>query len=157
MPRCWLMKCEPSAYAIGDLARDGRTCWEGVRNYQARNLMRDDMRVGDGVLFYASNADPAGVTGIARVCREGYPDHFAWEPGHHYFDARSTAGKPVWYMVDIEFVERFPGTVALAALKAAAGLEQMMVVQRGSRLSVQPVTPEEFDIVVRLGRETQPG
>ena len=155
MSRYWLMKCEPSAYAIDDLARDGRTCWEGVRNYQARNFMRDDMRVGDGVLFYASNADPAGVTGVARVCREGYPDHFAWEAGHHYFDARSTAAKPVWYMVDIEFVERFPATLGLAALKAAPGLEKMMVVQRGSRLSVQPVTPEEFDVVVRLGRAAQ--
>ena len=90
-----------------------------MRNYQARNFMRDDMRVGDGVLFYASNADPAGVTGVARICREGYPDHYAWEPGHRYFDARSTAEKPVWYMVEIEYVERFPGTVGLAALKAA--------------------------------------
>ena len=156
MPRFWLMKCEPSAYTIDDLARDGRTCWEGVRNYQARNFMRDDMRVGDGVLFYASNADPAGVTGVARICREGHPDHFAWEPGHHYFDARSTAEKPVWYMVDIEYVERFPGTVGLAALKATPGLEKMMVVQKGSRLSVQPVTAEEFDVVVRLGRAMQP-
>ena len=109
MPRFWLMKCEPSAYTIDDLARDGRTCWEGVRNYQARNFMRDDMRVGDGVLFYASNADPAGVTGVARICREGHPDHYAWEPGHHYFDARSTAEKPVWYMVDIEYVRAVPG------------------------------------------------
>ncbi|MCE2543360.1 MAG: EVE domain-containing protein [Acidobacteria bacterium] len=156
VPRFWLMKCEPSAYTIDDLARDGRTCWEGVRNYQARNFMRDDMRVGDGVLFYASNADPAGVTGVARICREGHPDHFAWEPGHHYFDARSTAEKPVWYMVDIEYVERFPGTVGLAALKATPGLEKMMVVQKGSRLSVQPVTAEEFDVVVRLGRAMQP-
>ncbi|MYI73781.1 MAG: EVE domain-containing protein, partial [Acidobacteria bacterium] len=103
-----------------------------------------------------SNADPAGVTGIAKVCREGYPDHYAWESGHKYFDARSTAEKPVWYMVDIEFVERFPGTVGLATLKATAGLEKMVVVQKGSRLSVQPVTPDEFDIVVRLGREAQP-
>ena len=150
------MKCEPSAYAIDDLARDGRTCWEGVRNYQARNFMRDDMRVGDGVLFYASNADPAGVTGVARICREGYPDHYAWEPGHRYFDARSTAEKPVWYMVEIEYVERFPGTVGLAALKAAPGLERMMVVRKGSRLSVQPVTEAEFEIVVRLGRAVRP-
>ena len=150
------MKCEPSAYAIDDLARDGRTCWEGVRNYQARNFMRDDMRVGDGVLFYASNADPAGVTGVARICREGYPDHYAWKPGHRYFDARSTAEKPVWYMVEIEYVERFPGTVGLAALKAAPGLERMMVVRKGSRLSVQPVTEAEFEIVVRLGRAVRP-
>lgn len=148
------MKCEPAAYTIDDLARDGHTCWEGVRNYQARNLMRDDMRVGDGVLFYASNADPTGVTGVARISREGHPDHYAWEPGHHYFDARSTAEKPVWYMVEIAFVERFQATVALAELKATSGLEQMMVTRKGSRLSVQPVTQAEFDIVVGLGRAT---
>ena len=91
--RLWLMKCEPAAYTIDDLARDGRTSWEGVRNYQARNFMRDDMRVGDGVMFYASNADPAGVTGVARVCREAHPDHYAWEPGHRYFDARRHGGE----------------------------------------------------------------
>lgn len=148
----WLMKCEPSAYSIRDLERDGETSWEGVRNYQARNLMRDQMRVGDGVLFYASNADPSGVTGLARVCREAYPDHYAWRKGHKYFDARSTKDAPVWYMVDIAFVDRFPGTVPLATLKATKGLEKMMVTRKGSRLSVQPVTKAEFDVVVRLGK-----
>ena len=103
------MKCEPAAYTIDDLARDGRTGWEGVRNYQARNYMRDDMQVGDGVLFYASNADPSGVTGLAEIARAGYPDPFAWKKGHRYFDAASTKAAPVWYMVDIAFVERFPG------------------------------------------------
>ena len=150
--RYWLMKCEPSAYSIDDLARDGQTCWEGVRNYQARNFMRDEMRVGDGVLFYASNADPSGVTGLARIARTAYPDHYAWEPGHKYFDARSTKAAPVWLMVDIGFVERFAETVSLAALKATEGLEQMVVTQKGSRLSVQPVTRAEYDIVTRLGR-----
>lgn len=150
--RNWLMKCEPAAYSIGDLARDGQTCWEGVRNYQARNLLRDELAVGDGVLFYASNADPSGVTGTARVTRAGYPDHYAWVAGHRYFDARSTPAAPVWYMVDIAFVEQFPTTVALSALKATPGLENMMVTRKGSRLSVQPVSQAEFDIVVRLGR-----
>lgn len=150
--RYWLMKCEPAAYAIDDLARDGETSWEGVRNYQARNFMRDVMQVGDGVLFYASNADPSGVTGLAQVSRAGYPDHFAWRPGHRYFDARSTPDRPLWYMVDVAFVERFAETVPLAALKAARGLEQMMVTRKGSRLSVQPVTRAEFDVVSRLGR-----
>ena len=119
--RYWLMKCEPAAYTIDDLQRDGQTSWEGVRNYQARNFMRDDMQVGDGVLFYASNAKPSGVTGVAKVARTGYPDHFAWEQGHRYFDARSTPERPLWYMVDIEFVERFADTIALATLKAARG------------------------------------
>ena len=102
------MKCEPSAYTIDALERDGVTSWEGVRNYQARNFMRDDMRQGDGVLFYASNADPSGVTGLATIARAGYPDHLAWKKGHVYFDAASTKDKPVWYMVDVAFVERFP-------------------------------------------------
>jgi predicted RNA-binding protein with PUA-like domain len=138
MTRYWLMKCEPSAYTIDDLKRDGRTSWEGVRNYQARNIMRDDMQVGDGVLFYASNADPSGVSGLAKIVRAGYPE--------------ARQAKPVWHMVDIAFVERFAGTVSLETLKSTPGLEKMMVTRKGSRLSVQPVTKAEYDIVVRLGR-----
>lgn len=156
MPRrYWLMKCEPSAYTIDDLARDGRTCWEGVRNFQARNFMRDVMQVGDGVLFYASNADPSGVTGLASICRAGYPDHYAWQAGHKYFDARGTEADPVWYMVDVEFVERFAATIPLATLKRTPGLEEMMVTKKGSRLSVQPVTRAEYDIVTALGRSAK--
>ena len=153
--RYWLMKCEPSAYTIADLERDGQTTWEGVRNYQARNFMRDQMQEGDGVLFYASNADPSGVTGLARVAKAGYPDHFAWKKGHKYFDAASTPEKPVWYLVDIAFVARFPATVPLETLKATAGLEDMMVTKKGSRLSVQPVTKAEYDIVVKLGKKAR--
>jgi predicted RNA-binding protein with PUA-like domain len=148
----WLMKCEPAAYSIDDLARDGVTTWEGVRNYQARNFLRDQMQVGDGVLFYASNADPSGVTGLAEIARPGYPDAFAWKKGHKYFDAASTPDKPLWYLVDIRFVERFPEIVPLDVLKKTAGLEQMMVIRKGARLSVQPVTKGEFDIVSKLGR-----
>jgi predicted RNA-binding protein with PUA-like domain len=154
--RYWLMKCEPAAYTIDDLERDGRTGWEGVRNYQARNYMRDDMQVGDGVLFYASNADPSGVTGLAEVASAGYPDPFARKKGHRYFDAASTKAAPVWYTVDIAFVERFPDLVSLETLKSTKGLEQMMVTQKGSRLSVQPATKAEYDIVVRLGRQSKP-
>jgi predicted RNA-binding protein with PUA-like domain len=154
--RHWLMKCEPAAYTIEDLERDGRTSWEGVRNYQARNYMRDDMREGDPVLFYASNAEPSGVTGLAVIARAVYPDHFAWKKGHKYFDEGSSAGSPQWYMVDVGFVERFPAIVPLETLKATAGLEQMMVTQKGSRLSVQPVTPAEYEIVVKLGRAGTP-
>ena len=152
MPRrYWLMKVEPSAYSIDDLARDGSTSWEGVRNYQARNFIRDEMQVGDGVLFYASNADPSGVTGLAEIARAAYPDAFAWKKGHTYFDAASTPEKPVWYAVDIRFVARFPGTVSLETLKATTGLEDMVVTKKGSRLSIQPVTKREFEIVKRLG------
>ena len=142
------MKCEPAAYTIDDLARDGRTSWEGVRNYQARNFMRDEMQVGDGVLFYASNADPSGVTGLAEIVRAGYPDRF---------DASSREAAPVWYMVDVGFVERFANTIPLDLLKATKGLESMMVTQKGSRLSVQPASKTEFDIVVRLGRKKHGG
>ena len=150
------MKCEPSAYTIDALARDGTTSWEGVRNYQARNFMRDDMQVGDGVLFYASNADPSGVTGLAEIARAAYPDHLAWKKGHKYFDPKSTPGEPIWYMVDIAFVERFPDVVPLETLKATKGLEEMLVTRKGSRLSIQPVTKAEYDLVVRLGRGKRP-
>lgn len=135
----WLMKSEPSAYSIDDLQRDGSTHWNGIRNYQARNFMRDEMKQGDRVLFYASNANPSGVTGVAEVSREARP-----EPDD-----------PTWSMVDIRFVEKFPGIVPLDVLKETAGLEQMMVIRKGARLSVQPVTRREFDIVVRLGRRAK--
>ena len=155
MPRrFWLMKCEPSAYSIDDLERDGKTSWEGVRNFQARNFLRDQMQVGDGVLFYASSADPSGVTGLAEISRAGYPDQFSWTKGHKYYDEGSSPENPTWYMVDIRFVERFPGTVSLETLKQTKGLESMMVTRKGSRLSVQPVTKAEFDIVTKLGRKS---
>jgi predicted RNA-binding protein with PUA-like domain len=150
----WLMKCEPAAYTIDDLERDGTTSWEGVRNYQARNFLRE-MRAGDKVLFYASNAEPSGVTGVAKVSREAYPDRFALKKGHHYYDPKSTAEEPIWFMVDIAFVENFHRTVPLDKLKATRGLENMVVTKKGSRLSIQPVTKEEFDIVVKLGRAKQ--
>jgi predicted RNA-binding protein with PUA-like domain len=150
--QCWLMKCEPSAYTIDDLARDGTTSWEGVRNFQARNFLRDQMQVGDPVLFYASNADPSGVTGLATIARAGYPDPFAWKKGHKYFDEGTSKDKPIWYAVDIAFVEKFAEIVSLETLKQTKGLEKMVVTQKGSRLSVQPVTRAEYDIVARLGR-----
>jgi len=151
----WLMKCEPDAYTIDDLKRDKKTAWEGVRNFQARNFMRDQMQVGDKVLFYASNAEPSGVTGLARIARAGYPDEYSRKKGHHYFDAGSSKEKPLWYMVDIAFVERFPGTLPLETLKHTKGLEDMMVIKKGARLSIQPVTKAEYDIVVKLGRKTK--
>ncbi|NNK49056.1 MAG: EVE domain-containing protein [Gemmatimonadetes bacterium] len=149
MARCWLMKSEPEVYSIDDLERDGSTCWEGVRNYQARNLMRE-MEVGDPVLFYHSNAKPPGVAGLARVSRAAYPDHFSWEAGHKYFDPKSAADEPRWWMVDVEYVGTLNHFVPLDDLKAEPGLENMVVTKR-SRLSVQPVRPEEYDIVARMG------
>ena len=150
--RHWLMKCEPSAYSIEDLERDGRTGWEGVRNYQVRNFLRDDLQVGDAVLFYASNADPSGVTGLATIARAGYPDPFATRKGHVYYDPKSPVENPIWFTVDVAFVERFTAVVSLDKLKRTKGLEKMAVNQKGSRLSVQPCTRAEFEIVCRLGR-----
>lgn len=148
----WLMKCEPGVYSIDDLARDGVTSWEGVRNFQARNFMRDEMKVGDKVLFYASNADPSGVTGVAEMAREGYPDPFATRRGHKYYDPKATPDDSIWTMVDISFAEKFPDIVPLDTLKKTAGLEKMVLTQKGSRLSVQPVTKKEFEVVTKLGR-----
>jgi predicted RNA-binding protein with PUA-like domain len=149
----WLMKVEPGAYTIDQLARDGKTSWEGVRNYQARNFMRDEMKRGDRVLFYASNADPSGVTGVAEIVREAYPDPFALKKGHTYYDEKSTPDNPIWYSVDLGFVEKLPQIVPLDTLKETPGLENMVVTKKGSRLSIQPVTKSEFDIVVKLGRK----
>ena len=154
MSRCWLMKSEPNTYSIDDLERDGRTHWNGVRNYQARNLMRE-MEVGDRVLFYYSNANPPGVVGVAKVAAEAYPDHTARDPDGDYYDPKATDEDPRWYMVDIEYVEHLPEIVPLADLKAADGLEDMVVTKR-SRLSVQPVKPEEFAIVCALGGKDDP-
>jgi predicted RNA-binding protein with PUA-like domain len=133
----WLMKCEPGAYSIDDLERDGSTKWEGVRNYQARNFMRDEMKVGDKVLFYASNADPSGVTGLAEISRAGYPD----------------PEDETWTLVDIKFVKKLPRVVPLETLKSTPGLEEMVVTKKGSRLSIQPVTKGEYAIVVKLGKK----
>lgn len=148
------MKSEPEAYSIGDLRRDGSTFWNGVRNYQARNFMRDGMRPGDMVLFYHSSTEVPGVAGIARVSRAGYPDHTARDPQGEYYDPRASDEDPRWYMVDIEFVEAFPEVVPLDTLRRTPGLEEMPLVNR-SRLSVQPVTPEEFRIILGLARKQE--
>ena len=153
--RYWLMKCEPEAYSIDDLARDGSTCWEGVRNFQARNYLRDDFQVGDGVLFYASNSVPSGVAGLAEVSRAAYPDSFAFDKEHDYFDPKSDPENPTWYMVDVKFVEKFPEIIPLEALKETPGLEEMMVIRKGMRLSIQPVAKPEFEIVKKLGRAAE--
>ncbi len=148
----WLMKSEPDVFSIDDLKRDGRTHWDGVRNYQARNFMRDEMSVGDGVLFYHSNANPPGVAGLARIVKEGYPDHTAFDPKDDHYDPKSSPGNPRWFMVDVEFAEKFPRLVPLRELGETPGLEEMVVNKR-SRLSVQPVRPEEFEIVRKLAKK----
>ncbi len=149
MARHWLVKTEPGVYSVEDLERDGRTSWEGVRNYQARNLMRE-MSVGDPVLVYHSNASPPGVAGLARVVRAAYPDDSARDPESPYYDPRATPEDPRWWTVDVAWVRTFPRFVPLAALKEEPALCDMTVTTR-SRLSVQPVRDSEYEIVRRLG------
>ncbi|MDQ3604764.1 MAG: EVE domain-containing protein [Gemmatimonadota bacterium] len=151
MAKYWLMKTEPGSYSIDDLRHEGRTAWEGVRNYQARNFVRDEMQVGDGVLLYHSSAEPPGVAGLARVARSGYPDRTAQDTSSKYFDPKASEEDPRWFLVDIEFEEKFPEIVSLATLRETPGLEKMLVINK-SRLSVQPVTEAEYRIVRELGQ-----
>ena len=153
MPGHWLIKSEPESYSIDDLERDKRTFWAGVRNYQARNFMRDGMKVGDLVLFYHSGGDAPGapgVAGIARVCREAYPDHTALDKKDERFDPKATKDNPIWMMVDVEFVEKFAQPVSLKAMKAEPKLKDMIVLQRGQRPSVQPVSAAHFQLVRKM-------
>lgn len=150
--RYWLMKTEPDVYSIDDLERDGRTSWDGVRNYQARNLLRDDVKKGDAILFYHSSTTPPGIAGIAKVSRAAYPDPTAADPKSPYFDAKAPRDAPRWYSVEVELVERFPEILALDRLKSEPRLEGMLVTKRGQRLSVQPVDPEHWRIVLEIGR-----
>ena len=150
--RYWLLKSEPSSFSFDDLlaAPDRTTCWDGVRNYQARNFMRDDMRVGDLVFYYHSGAEPA-ITGVAEVVRAAYPDHTAFDPADPHHDPKSQADAPIWMMVDVRAVERLDPPITLDELRATEGLDGLELLRRGSRLSVQPVTAEEWAAVLRLG------
>lgn len=150
--RHWLMKTEPSTYSIDDLERERKTPWSGVRNFQARNFMRDEMRVGDVVLFYHSSTDPAGVAGLARVASEPYPDPTQFDCKGPYFEPRATPGKPVWFLVDVTFVRKLRRLIPLTELRAMRPLAKMLLLQRGSRLSIQPVAPTEFAAILKAER-----
>jgi predicted RNA-binding protein with PUA-like domain len=157
--RYWLMKSEPDTFSIADLERRGRSEWEGVRNYQARNFMRDEMAVGDLALFYHSNASPPGVVGVARIASEARPDHHAFDPDSPYYDPDSDPDDPRWWMVDVEYVETLPEFVSLDTLKAEANgpkapLSGLLVARRGQRLSIQPVDKAHFARILRLGQAT---
>jgi predicted RNA-binding protein with PUA-like domain len=155
-PRYWLFKSEPSSYSYDDLeTEDDQTAeWDGVRNYQARNFMRDDMKVGDRVLFYHSSAKPTAVVGTARIVREAYPDATAWDPEDKHYDPKSSPGETVWTVVEIQAEERLPSPVTLAAVKGNLKLKEMLLIRKGQRLSIQPVTKEEYDEIVAMGNET---
>ena len=150
MTNHWLMKSEPHVYSWDNLNDDGSTHWDGVRNYQARNIMRDQMAIGDLVLFYHSNCKPPHVAGVAKVSKEGYPDFTAQDPNSKYFDEKATPENPRWIMVDIESIKGMQ-PVGLPELRANPSLEGMPLLQRGQRLSVQPVSAEHFAIVCKMG------
>ena len=151
MRRYWLFKSEPGAYSYDDLVRDGVAEWDGVRNFQARNMLRDDIKDGDGVLFYHSNSKPLAVIGTASVVRSGYPDFTAWDPNSEHPYPKSTPDVPIWYMVDIRSDKRFLNAVTMDMMKAAPRLANMILLRRGMRLSIQPVTVEEWETVVAMG------
>lgn len=146
--KTWLMKTEPTTYSITDLRRDGVTPWEGIRNYQARNMMMNDMSVGDQVFIYHSNSRPPGIVGMGVVASAPYPDHFAWDPTSPYFDSASAPSKPRWWMVDIQFKAEFSLLISLPQLKQDPHLSDMMVTQRGCRLSIQPVAQTHFRYII---------
>jgi predicted RNA-binding protein with PUA-like domain len=145
----WLMKSEPDVYSIDDLKKEKRCHWDGVRNFRARNLMMS-MKIGDGVFFYHSNAKPIAIVGIARVCREAYPDHTQYDKRSKYYERRATEEKPYWYMVDVEFVRKLDEPQTLESLREVKALEGMALLKKGQRLSVQPVTPHEWKTICAL-------
>ncbi|MCS6772163.1 MAG: EVE domain-containing protein [Kiritimatiellae bacterium] len=148
----WLMKSEPSVYSIDDLAREGRTPWTGVRNYQARNFMRDQMREGDIVFFYHSSAEPPGIAGLARVVGKPYPDPTQFDPKSPYYDPRAHADRPVWFLVDVAFERKVEPIITLTELRAEKRLRDMLVLKRGQRLSVQPVSAEHARVLMEMIR-----
>jgi len=147
----WLMKTEPDTYSFDDLLAEPEQTdhWDGVRNYQARNFMRDDMRLDDLVLIYHSNTKVPGVVGIARIARESYPDHTQFDPQADKYDPKATEEKPRWFMVNIQAVRKLSRVVSLAEMKKLPELSEMRLVQRGNRLSIMPVTQSEFECVVQ--------
>lgn len=149
----WLMKSEPTTFSIDDLKKSPKktTCWDGVRNYQARNFMHKEMKVGDQVLFYHSNCSEIGVVGLAEVSKEAYPDHTAWDKKSKYYDEKSSTEKPRWFMVDIKWLHSFKRVVTLEEIKKHPGLKSMLLIKKGQRLSVQPVSRGEYSIIKKLG------
>jgi predicted RNA-binding protein with PUA-like domain len=148
--RYWLMKSEPDAYSIDDLAAKSPAMWEGCRNYTVRNFFRDSMSDGDLAFFYNSNSDPSGIIGIMKIVSEAYPDPTQFDPTSHYYDPKSPKEAPRWLLRDVAFVQKFDRVIPLAELRETPGLEDMLVIKRGQRLSVLPVTEAEWNIVLKL-------
>ena len=150
----WLMKSEPSAFSIEDLMASPKqtTHWDGVRNYQARNFMRDQMRIGDGVLFYHSNCKDVGIVGTAEVVSDSYPDHTAFDVSDPHYDPKSDPEKPRWMMVDVQFRQRFDSTISLQALREQPELADMLILRKGNRLSITPVSEEHWHAILTYAR-----
>ena len=148
--RYWLMKTEPDVFSIDDLKSQKTTPWEGVRNYQARNFMRDEMKKGDLVLIYHSNAKPPGIAGIGVVSKEAFPDHFAWDKKSKYYDPKSSIENPRWMMVEIKFKKKFKEILSLSELKETKGLEEMLILRKGNRLSITPVEKQHFEQIIGM-------
>lgn len=150
--RHWLLKTEPTSFSFDDLCKAPQrtTSWDGVRNYQARNMMRDEMKVGDLVFIYHSSSDPPGIAGIAEVVKAGYPDETAFDRKDSHFDPKSKRESPTWYLVDVKALKPLKRLITLDELRGVPGLEKMVLLQRGSRLSVQPVRAEEWEIITGL-------
>ena len=146
----WLMKSEPDAYSIDDLERDSVEMWDGIRNYQARNMMRDEMKVGDQVLFYHSSCSEPGAVGIARVASEPYPDPTQFDKRSKYFDPKSSKDNPRWCLVDVAFVRKLKRNVTLAEIKAQKSLEDMILVRKGNRLSIMPIDKKHWNKILSL-------
>jgi len=146
----WLMKSEPDAYSIDDLERDGREMWDGIRNYQARNMMRDDMRVGDEVIFYHSACKEPAAVGVMKIASEPYPDPTQFDPESKYYDPKSDRDNPRWCLVDVQFVRKFSRPLLLKELRAEPGLEGMLLLRKGNRLSITPVDKQHWDVLLGL-------
>ena len=146
----WLMKSEPDAYSIDDLERDGREMWDGIRNYQARNMMRDDMQIGDEVFFYHSNCKEPGIVGIAKVVSEPYPDPTQFDKTSKYFDPKSDRDNPRWCLIDVEFVRKTKRNVTLSEIKAQKSLNDMILTRKGNRLSIMPVSKKHWNKILSL-------
>lgn len=148
----WLMKTEPDVFSIDDLEKKPLQTehWDGVRNYQARNMMRDEMRVGDQIFFYHSNCADPGIVGVAEIVREGYPDFTAFDPEHIHYDMKSKQSEPTWFMVDVRFVRKLVRTIGLKELKGRTDLGDLALVRRGNRLSIMPVSEEQWQTILSL-------
>ncbi|MDC0611217.1 EVE domain-containing protein [Vibrio sp.] len=144
----WLFKTEPDTFSINTLRTQGQSCWEGVRNYQARNMLRDEVKEGDLVFIYHSSCKKVGVAGIAKVLKEAYPDHFAFDESSEYYDAKSSQDNPRWVMVDVEFVRKLDRVIPLSVMKSMPELQDLPLVKRGNRLSIMPVSETEWDAIL---------